>query len=279
MPDVRYPRGMNSKGGASDVMDDAAPWVEKLARLGYAAKGIVYLLIGGLALAAAIGAGGRTTGSSGALVSISDSAWGRVLLIAIAIGLFGYVIWGLVRAVSNPENDGGAKRVYHAIIAVLYSLLAIEAVRMVLNGSASAGQGSDNTAHWSATLMQQPLGQWLLAAVGVGIAVFGVQQLVNAWRVDLDDQLALGSMSPTVRKLAVPLGRLGLAARGVVFVIIGAYLVIAALQSEPSEAKGLDGVLDMMAQTPWLLAVIAAGLAAYGKYNLIRARYRVIRPG
>jgi hypothetical protein len=269
---------MSARGVASDAMHEAAPWLEKMARFGYAAKGLVYLLVGGLALAAALGTGGQTTGSTGALVWISDSVLGRVLLAAIAIGLVGYVIWGLIRALANPEHDGGAKRFYHGTVAVVYTLLAIEAVRMILNGGATGGQGSDDTAHWSATLMQQPFGQWFLGAIGVGVALFGVQQLINAWRVDLDDRLALGSMSATARTWAVRTGRLGLAARGVVFAIIGAYVVIAAVESQPSEARGLDGVLDMMAQTPWLLGLIAVGLAAYGIYNLVRARYRVIRP-
>lgn len=265
-------------GAAQDAYDEASPWVEKLARAGYAAKGAVYLLVGGLAVAGALGQGGGTTGSTGALASISGSTLGSALLALIAIGLVGYALWGAVRAIANPENDGGFSRAYYALSALIHGSLALEAARLALgSGSDGGGSGSD-ASHWSATLMQQPFGHWLLGIAGVGIALFGLGQIVNAWRVDLDDQLALGSMSSTGRTWTVRAGRFGLAARGVVFTIIGAFAVIAAMQSQPSEARGLDGALETLGTRPWLLAIIALGLAAYGVYNLIRARYRVIRP-
>ena len=264
-------------GATRSAYSDAGSWVEKIARFGYGAKGVVYLLVGGLAFAAAIGSGGQTTDSTGALASISDSTAGRVVLALVAIGLAGYVIWQLVRAIKNPEGDGAAKRGYHVLTAALYSMVALAAARLALSGQ-SSGQGSGNSAdHWSATLMRQPFGQLLLGAAGAGIALFGLQQLIKAWRVDLDDRLALGSMSAAARPWAVRAGRLGLAARGVVFAIIGAYVVLAALQADPSEARGLADVLDMLEQTPWLLAVVALGLAAYGVYSLVLARYRTIR--
>lgn len=274
--------GGGAEGAARRATREAAPWVEKLARFGYAAKGAVYILVGGLAVAAAFGSGGQTTGSSGALATIAGSPLGRVVLGLIALGLVGYVIWGLVRAIMNPEHDSGGKRAYYAFSAVVYGLLAVEAGRLAFSGGGGGGTGgsggADGAMHWSATLMRQPFGHWLLGAVGVGVAIFGLQQIWNAWRVDLDDQLALGSMSRTTRTWAVRSGRLGLAARGVVFAIIGAYLTIAAVQSDPSEARGLDGVLGMMRDTPWLLGLVALGLVAYGVYNLVRARFRVIRP-
>lgn len=276
------PGGGGAEGAARRATREAAPWVETLARFGYAAKGAVYILVGGLAVAAAVGGGGQTTGSSGALATIAESPLGRVALALIALGLAGYVVWGVVRAVVNPENDSGGKRAYYGISAVVYGLLAVEAARLALSGpgggGGSAGGSGDGAMHWSATLMQQPFGHWLLGAVGVGVALFGLQQIWNAWRVDLDDQLALGSMSRTTRSWAVRSGRFGLAARGVVFVIIGVYVTLAAVQSDPSEARGLGGVLDTMRETPWLLGLVALGLVAYGVYNLVRARFRVIRP-
>jgi hypothetical protein len=261
----------------ANAADRAASAVERLARVGYGAKGVVYILIGGLAFAAAIGVGGSTTDSTGAMAAISGSTAGSVVLGLIAIGLFGYVVWGLVRALKNPERDGAAKRAFHAVTAVVYTILGLAAVRLALNGGDTQGSGR-NADRWSATLMQQPLGHWLLGIVGAGIALFGLQQLVKAWRIDLDDQLALGSMSAAARPWAVRAGRLGLAARGVVFAIIGGHVVLAAVRSDPSEARGIREVLDMLEQTPWLLAVVALGLATYGIYNLVRARYRVIRP-
>lgn len=274
---MNQPVGREAKRAADAAAREAAPWVEKLARLGYAAKGAVYSLVGGLAIAAAIGMGGQTTGSSGAMASIADSTAGRVLLVILALGLAGYTIWGLVRAIHNPENEGTGHRVFYAITAVIYALLTVEAVRLALGGpgGSSGGDGAD---HWSARLMEQPFGQWLLAAAGVAIAIYGVQQLISAWRIDLDDQLALNRMSAQGRRWAVRSGRLGMAARGVVFSIIGYYVVQAALTADPNDARGIDAVLSAMRDTPWLLGVIGLGFLAYGLYNVIRARYRVIRP-
>ena len=266
-----------AKRAAGAAAADAAPWIERFARFGYAAKGAVYALVGGLALAAVFSSQGQTTGSSGALTSIADSSLGRAALIIIAFGLAGYTLWGVVRAVGNPEYDSGARRAYYGVAAAIYGLLAVEAARLGLgNGGGGSGGGAS---HWTATLMQQPFGQWLVGIGGLTIAVFGLQQLWNAWRVDLDDHLAMGSMRPRTRTWAVRTGRLGLAARGGVLTIIGAYTLVAAVQADPSESRGIGGVLQMLQGTSWLLAIVALGLIAYGLYNFVRARYRVINPG
>lgn len=281
MADIEM-KGTDAGGAARRAYGEVASWVEPLARFGYGGKGAVYILVGALAVAAAIGSGGQTTDSTGALATISDSTFGRVVLALVAFGLAGYVVWGVVRALRNPENDGAAKRAYHGLAAVLYSGLALEAARMALNGGSSSGAGGSDSGggsadHWSATLMQQPFGRVLLGAAGLGILLFGVQQLLKAWRSDLDDELSLASVSADIRRWIVRTARLGLAARGVVFGIIGGYVVTAAVQADPSEARGLGGVLDTLEQTPWLLAIVALGLVAYGIYSLVLARYRRIR--
>ena len=255
----------------------AAPWVETFARIGLAAKGAVYVLVGGLAAAAAIGTGGGTMGSGGALTSIADSTLGRVVLALIAIGLLGYVIWNFTRAVLNPENESGGKRLFAVITGLIYGGLGFQAARLALNGGSGGGGGGDGARGWSAQLMQQPFGPWLVGLVGVAIGLYGLHQIWNAWRVDLDDQLALGSMSASGRTWAVRFGRFGLAARGVVLALIGGFFLVAAAQADPSEARGAGGVLGTLEGTPWLLAIVALGLVAYGLYNFVRARFRVIR--
>jgi hypothetical protein len=270
--EIRYPDSLTGDGSAQNPA-----WIEPLARAGYTARGVVFLLVGVLAVLAALGSGGDTTDTRGALASLPDSALGTVILGAIALGLGSYAVWSLVRAVKDPERDGAAKRAFFGLTAVIYASLAFETGRMALSGVRSGG--SDSARHWSATLLEQPLGQWLLGAAGLAIALYGVQQLVHAWRVKLDDQLDLASLSSHARTWAVRAGRAGLAARGVVFAIIGAYVVIAAVEAQPTEARGLDGTLDLLARTPWLLLLIATGLAAYGVYNLVRARYRRIPSG
>ena len=275
----RVPGAARAEGAARSAAREAAPWIEILARLGFAAKGAVYILVGFLAAMAVFTDGGTTTGSTGALATLADETWGRLLLGLIAIGLAGYVVWRAVSAILNPENEGAGKRAFYAITAVVYTGLAIEAARMALGGGGGGDASGDGGAsHWSAELMSQPFGQLLLGVAGLGIALYGLHQLVDAWRVDLDDRLDLTAMSSAARTWTVRFGRFGLAARGLVFTIIGAYVGIAAWQSDPSEARGLGGALDKLRETPWLLGIVALGLIAYGIYQLVRARYRRITP-
>ena len=272
----RVPGAARAEGAARAAAHEAAPWIEMLARLGFAAKGAVYILVGALAAMAAFSGGGQTTGSSGALATLADDTWGRVLLGAIAVGLFGYVLWRAVSALLNPEHDKTGKRVFYGITAVIYAGLAIEAARMALG---AGGGGGDDTAHWSAQLMSQPFGQILMAAAGVAVGLYGLQQIIHAWQADLDDRLDLSAMTRNARTWTVRFGRFGLAARGFVLAIIGGFFVMAAIQADPSEARGIDGVLDLMRGTTWLLGLVALGLIAYGAYQFVRARYRRIRAG
>ncbi|HEX8274144.1 MAG TPA: DUF1206 domain-containing protein [Longimicrobiaceae bacterium] len=263
---------------------EAAPWVEKLARLGYAAKGVVYLIIGGIAARAAFGSGERVQGSQGALQTILEQPFGKFLLALVALGLAGYALWRFVQAGLDPEHggrtDGGgaAKRVGYAISGVIHAGLALAAARMVMG---RGGGGGDRTADWTATLMRQPAGRWLVAAVGLGIVGYGLYALYRAYAVKLDKRLNLSRMSPAARTWAVRSGRAGIAARGVVFAIMGFFLLRAALRSNPGEARGLDGALRALQQQaygPWLLGLVALGLVGYGIYQLVEARYRSIQP-
>jgi hypothetical protein len=263
---------------------EAAPWVEKLARLGYAAKGVVYLIIGGIAARAAFGSGERVQGSQGALRTILEQPFGKFLLGLVALGLAGYALWRFVQAGLDPEHggrtDGGgaAKRVGYAISGVIHAGLALAGARMVMGGG---GGGGDRTDDWTATLMRQPAGRWLVAAVGLGILSYGAYALYRAYAVKLDKRLDLSRMSPAARTWAVRSGRAGIAARGVVFAIMGFFLLRAALRSNPGEARGLDGALQALQQQsygPWLLGLVAIGLVGYGIYQLVEARYRRIQP-
>lgn len=271
----QVPGAAGAERAARSAVREAAPGLELLARIGFAAKGAVYILIGGLAAAAAFTGGGATTGSSGALATLAGAGWGRVLLGSVAIGLAGYAIWRAASALLDPENDSAGARVFHAVTAFIYAGLAFEAARLALTG---VGAGSDDgAAHWSAELMRQPFGQLLVAAVGVGLALYGLHQVWHAWRVDLDDRLELGEMSRAARTWTVRFGRFGLAARGVVFGFIGGFFLVAAIQADPSEAQGVGGALASMRGMPWVLGIVGLGLVAYGLYQIVRARYRRIR--
>ena len=269
------PGAAEASRAANSAAQEAGEGIELLARLGFAAKGAVYILVGGLAAAAAFGSGGQTTGSSGALSTLADSTWGRVLLGAIALGLIGYVVWRAVAALRNPEHDKTGKRVFYGVTAVIYGALALETARMALGGGGGGGGGAS---HWSAQLMSQPFGQILAGLAGLAVGLYGLQQIIHAWHADLDDRLDLSAMSRSARTWTVRFGRFGLAARGLVLAIIGGFLLVAAFQSDPSEAMGIGGVLGMLQGTSWLLGLVALGLIAYGLYQFVRARYRRIKP-
>ena len=263
---------------ARAVTREAAPWVEQLARFGYAAKGLVYILVGLFALRAARG-NGQPTDSRGALRSIVSQPAGQVLIWVVALALLGYVLWRFVEAGLNPEGNKPVARVAHAISGFIYAGLALEAARLAM-GRSGGQSGDQKASHWTAEAMSHPLGKWAVVIVGVGIAAFGLQQIYNAYRVKLDEQLSLASVSPSARRWVVRTARAGLAARGVVFTMVGGFLLLAGLRTDPGEARGVGGALQTLQQQPfgpWLLGAVGVGLAAYGIYELVRARYRRIR--
>lgn len=268
---------------AKRAVRGAAPWIRRLARMGFAAKGLVYLIIGALALQAALGRGGQTTDSEGALRAILRQPYGWMLLAAVAIGLAGYSIWRFVQAGVDPEGVGGrakgiATRVGYAISGAIHAGLALEAARMAF-GFGTGGGGNSGPQDWTALVLAQPMGRWVVAAVGVGIAAFGLAELVRAYRTDLPKRLDLSRLGHAARVWVVRFGRMGMAARGIVFGVIGGFLVRAALTYDSSQARGLGGALDSLhAQTygRWLLGLVAVGLIAYGLFEWVQARYRRI---
>jgi hypothetical protein len=280
-------RGRNSsieqvgdQAGRAARLVASQPWVEPLARFGYTAKGIVYGLVGILAAQAAFGSGGKTTDSRGALQTILEQPFGQFLLGLIAIGLGGYVLWSLVQAVMDTENHGTdakgiAQRLSYVGAALVYTGLALTAARLAL-GSSSSG-GSNASQDWTARLLAQPFGQWLVGTIGAAIIGFGFYHFYRAYTAKFRRKLKLNEMSENEKAWATRMGRFGLAARGVVFGVIGFFLIQAARSSNASEVRGLGGALAALASQPygpWLLGLVALGLVAYGIYNLVLARYR-----
>jgi hypothetical protein len=262
---------------------EAAPWVKVLAHVGFAAKGVVYLIIGALALQAALGHGGQTTDAGGALRTVLRHPYGWLLLVVIAVGLTGYAIWRFVQAALDPEGAGThekrfVKRAGYAISGLLHAALALQAARLAF-GLSGAGGGDSAPQDWTALVLAQPMGRWIVVAAGLGIAAFGFTEIVRAYRIDLPKQLDLSRLGDSARHWVVRFGRIGMAARGLVFGVIGAFLVRAAASYDSSEARGLGGALRSLHEQPygpWLLAVVATGLMAFGLFELVQARYRRI---
>ena len=261
----------------------AGTWLVRLARVGYFAKGILYLVIGGLAALAALGSrDGETTGSHGALNAISESGIGRVLLIAIGVGLIGYALWAVVAGTLDAERRGKdakgvALRVGLAARGLAYGALGLEALRLYLTSRESNGDGE---AHWTARLLAMPMGQWIVGGIGVAIIGYALYQFWRAARKNLRKRLHLGSIGADRARLLVRVARFGIAARGVVFLLIGWFVVRAAVRYDPGQAGGIDDSLRALAAQPsgpLLLGVVSLGLIAFGVWQIANARYRDMR--
>ncbi len=252
--------------------------LETAGRIGYAFKGVLYLLLGVLAIDTAIG-GGETEGQEGALQAVADSAFGGILLTVLAIGLAAYSLWRLAMAALDPERNGTdaeglAHRIGYAVSGVSYGLLAFVAYRILEGSGSGSGEAAEEGA---AKALSLPGGRWVLALVALIVLGYGVYELVRANKASFMEKLALNGEAAQRRDSIKALGRAGLAARGVVYAIIGLALGTAALQADPDEAVGLDGALTTLRDQPYgaiLLGLIGLGLAAYGLYCWVNARYR-----
>lgn len=256
-------------------------WIERLARFGLAAKGVVYGIVGLLAAQAAFGSGGKTTDTEGALQTIINQPFGQFLLAVVAIGLMGYVLWRFVEAIKDPENKGSdakgiLQRLGYATTGVIYAGLALSAVKLILGSGGSSG---DSTQDWTARVLAQPFGQWLVGTGGAFVIGMGFYQFYRAFTAKFRQKLDLHELSATEQAWIVAISRFGLLARGVVFCIIGFFLIQAARQSDASEVRGLGEALQVLAQQPYgslLLGIVALGLVAYGINMIVQARYRRI---
>lgn len=261
----------------------AAPWIERLARVGFAAKAVLYTVVGILALQAALGNGGDTTGSQGALQALVRQPFGPIGLVVIAAGLFGYAMWRLIEAALDPEHRGNgpkglALRASFAIRGLFHAALGVQAVRLAIGAGGSGDQAAEA---WTARVLEAPFGPWLVMAAGASIIGYGVYQLYRAWAAKLSRQLDLASLSRDAGAWIVRVCRAGIAARGIVFVVIGAFLARAGSAHSAEKAADTGEALAVIGRQPfggWLLASVAIGLIAYGVYEMVQARYRVIRP-
>lgn len=268
------------QAGAAAAGAIRSPWVERLARLGYAARGVVYALVGILAVQAAFGGRGQTTDTRGAVEKIAQES--TALLWLVALGLFGYALWKVIQGILDPEGKGSdakgwVQRGAMIVIGLIYAGLAWAAVRMAMgDGGAAAGGGSQG---FTAEMMARPFGRWLVALAGIGVIVYALRELRDGWTERFKARLKMGEMDPNEQRIATSTGKAGLIARGIVFILSGWFLVQAALRFDASRARGLSGALDTLASQPfgpWLLGLVALGLVAFGAYSILEARYRRI---
>lgn len=276
---MEYSAKAGAKQKTNQAGQETKPWIRRLGRFGYMAKGTVYFLIGILAVMAALGAGGKTTGTSGMLQTVASKPFGEILLWLIGIGLIGYVVWEIIKVIKDPENKGtDAKgiitRAGYAVSSIMYGAIAFKAISVAMNASSGGGGGSEKTI--SAKLLAQPFGQWVIGLVGIIIIGYGVYELYTGYTEKFMNKFKVSEMNQHEKKIARKSGKMGLIARGFVLSMIGYFFIQTAITANPEQSKGIDGALAELASKPfgqWLLGIAAAGLMLYGIYEVIRGRY------
>ncbi|WP_018502852.1 DUF1206 domain-containing protein [Parafrankia discariae] len=281
VPSVARPeRAAASAGGANARRARDSKAVDLTARLGFAARGLVYILIGIIALQIAFGGSGERANRQGALREISDKPFGTAVLVLLVIGFIGYALWRLLEAAvghreESDEKKRAAKRVVSGIRGVIYLVIAGSTVAFLTSGG--SGSGSGEPAPYTARVMGNSGGRWLVGAVGLIVVGAGIGMIVKGVLTKFEEKLRSGEMSPALRAATKRIGQAGYIARGVVFGLAGVFVVKAAVEFDPDEAKGFDGTLRTIADQAYgqvLLVLCAVGLVLFGAYSFIEARYR-----
>lgn len=258
--------------------------VEVAARLGFAGRGLVYVLIGVLAVGVAFGLSGERTDRQGALRQVADAPFGTAVLVLLVIGFFGYALWRFLEAaVGGPDtedSDGkkrAAKRLVSAGRGAIYTAIAISTLVFLTSGGSRGASGEP--APYTARVMGHTGGRWLVGIVGVVVVGIGIGMIVRGVKISFEKHLRTEQMPPGVRHVTQRVGQAGYIARGVVFGLAGVFVVKAAVDFDPAEAKGFDGTLKTIvdqAYGQWLLTLCALGLVLFGAYSFLESRYRKI---
>jgi hypothetical protein len=278
MSEIRPARELRHAKSAGEGFVNSAVF-EWLSRAGFVARSAIYAIIGVLAFKLAIGSGGKLTNQHGALTTVANQRFGSLLLTLLAIGLGGYALWRLFRAAlgRGPEgSDSGFERLAALASGLAYGALCVLAVEILVGSGSSSSTTPSSSA---AGILGWPGGPWIVGAAGlvmIGVALY--QAYKGVTQKFLDDSKT-EEMSPGVRKWIARVGTVGHLARAVVFGLIGAFLVKAAIDYDPKKAVGLDGALAKLANQPYgsvLLGIVSVGLIAFALYSLSDARYRRI---
>ncbi|ATO13857.1 hypothetical protein CO540_08465 [Micromonospora sp. WMMA2032] len=266
--------------GATAAQAKNSRWLELLTRVGFIGYGIVHLLFAWLALQIAFGSSGEEGNQNGALRTLGEQPLGKFVLIAIAVGLFAMALWQAFQAVIGHQSKTGKEKVFERIASVVrvvvFVWLGYTAIKVVQDASANA---SNRQQQLTEKLMASDGGRWLVGLAGLVLAAVGIGMVVYGLKKKFERNLKTGEMSPKTHRLTRRLGMAGYAARGSVFAITGLLIVVAAVKYDPEKARGLDAALRTLRDQPygpWLLALMALGIAAFGVYCFFQSRYRKV---
>ncbi len=265
--------------GLERVAGGAAPFLDRVTRLGFATKGLLTILVGALALRHALGRGGALTGQEGAIRALRDHPLGRWAMIVLCVGLAAYALWMFVAATADPERKGTsvtgvAERLAFVATGIGYALLAYAALNLLL-GNGGSGEDLDDIA---ASVLTPVFGRWLVGLVGAIVMTAGLLQVRLGVTAGFREQLRR-DLSRAVRTITIVSGRLGYMALGVLSLLVGLSLVRVALEYDPSEAGGWDEALGLLAgvgEGGWALIAAAIGLMLYGVYFVLLVKAKAL---
>lgn len=271
---------LTRNAGATAAQARNSRWLELLTRAGFIGYGVVHLLFAWLALQIAFGNSGEEGNQNGALRTLGEQPLGKFVLIAVAVGLFAMAIWQAFEAAFGHVSKTGKERIFERVASVVrvvvFVWLGWTAIKVVQDASANA---SNRQEQLTEKLMAADGGRWLVGLAGLVLAAVGVGMVIYGLKKKFERNLKTGEMSPKTRQLTRRLGMAGYAARGSVFAITGLLIVVAAVNYDPEKARGLDAALRTLRDQPygpWLLAVMALGIAAFGVYCFFQSRFRKV---
>ncbi|MGY1737064.1 DUF1206 domain-containing protein [Geodermatophilus sp. SYSU D00684] len=256
--------------------------LENLARVGLVAYGVVHLLVAWLALQLAWGGGDQPADQSGALGTLAETPVGKPLLWVLGIGLVALALWQAAEvlrwrygwsASGELRKKAVTKSVKAVAKAVVYVVLAVTAFRFATGAGQSSAAQQQQTA---AGMFGWPGGRWLVGVAGLVVIGIGIHQVLKGVKKSFVDEIDLASAPPSARRTVTRLGQVGYPAKGVAFGVVGALLVYAAVTFDPAKVSGLDGALRTILEAPFgkaLLTLVAVGIAAFGVFCFVRARY------
>lgn len=253
--------------------------VENMTRIGYGARGLIYGIIGLLAIMVAFGASGSLQDQQGAIASIGQQLFGRILLGVVLIGLVGYCLWGLIRAFFDPLHKGKSmkgifERIGYFASAAAYGILILPTYNFIFSNTNAAQNGAQGVQlrNIISTIFLIPLGKYIVGIIGLAFLVTGLYQAYLGLKHNFDNRFNPYALTSKQIKYVKIIGRFGTLGRAVVFFLVGIFLLFAAYYSNSSKAKGIDGVLLIILHEPyghWLLGIVALGLIAFGFYSIL----------
>lgn len=252
-----------------------------LARAGLAARGVMYVLIGIIAVQIAVSGSRQQADRTGAVRLVAHTPFGSVLLWLLVVGFAGLTLWRLAEAIwgaNGPDGRKATTRLASLARAVLYGFIAYGILEYAL-GIGQPASSDKQSRDLTATALHHPGGQEIVGIAGAAIVIAGLVVMYRAYRRSFLKHLNLSTAGPATRKAVTRVGQVGGIARGFVFGTVGVFLIVAAWDASPRQAKGIDSALRALAHTPlgpWLLAVVAIGLVTFGVYSCCEARWRAV---